>query len=73
MPRKYYKKTDSEIVLKNNIIEELKRIQKTIDKNNLYLKLDDKFIRGFIMGAEWTTGLEVPSHWIEKIIAEVKQ
>ena len=55
-----------EIEVKDNIIKELKSIKKTIKD------LDEKFIRGFIMGYELGCNVLLSAHWINVILGEIR-
>ena len=62
-----------EIELKTDIINKLIEYLDVAKRNtNIYnLKLEEMFIRGFILGAETMLEIPIPSHWYDEIIIAV--
>ena len=58
-----------EIELRKQIVDQLSDLRKQITK--LKAKIDERFVRGYIMGCEVTSKVKLPSHWYDEIIDEV--
>jgi len=59
-----------DLEFKKKIIAVLKERQR--DLKEYRASMTEAFIRGFIVGAEAMVDINIPSHWYEEIINEVK-
>ena len=63
---------DKEITLKKTIIEELIKQNLIIKEYTKDFSHNEQFYRGYILGCSHTANIEIPSHWYNEIIKEVK-